>query len=91
MNKVECKKYLRRAYRSIIQFNTSLTPENIEKEIIKEMGYEKNAIIAYSKIAVYNMQNSANSEITIDDLTAQIDELIRIYPKYIAIQKAKNL
>lgn len=91
MNKTECKKYLRRAYKSVIEWNKSITPQNIEEEIRKEMGYEINAIIAYSKIAVYNMQNSGNIEITIDDLTAQIDEITKIYPKYIAIQKAKNL
>lgn len=91
MNKIECKKYLKRAFKSIVELNMSLTPENIEREIIKEMGYEKNAIIAYSKIAVYNMQNSGNTEITIDDLTAQIDEVTKLYPKYIAIQKAKDL
>ena len=68
MNKQDCKKYLRRAYKNIINTNKSLTPENIEIEMKKEIKKQGLEYITYSKIAVSNMLSSANSTITLNDL-----------------------
>lgn len=91
MNKTECKKYLRKAYKNVIAHNKSITPKNIEdemKNVIEEQGIE---YIAFAKIAVDNMKNCANDVIKIEDLVAEIDALTRIYSEYHAIEKAKNL
>ena len=80
MNKQDCKKYLRRAYKNIINTNKSLTPENIEFEMKKEIKKQGLEYIAYSKIAVSNMLSSANSTITLNDLLEEIDVLVKIYP-----------
>ena len=78
MNKQECKKYIRRAYKKIIDFNKSLN-EQIEE------------YIAYSKIAVHNMKHSGNIEITLKDLLSQVDILPKIYTKFDAITASKKL
>ena len=68
MNKNECKKYLKKAYKQVIAHNKSITPKNIEdemKKVIDEQGVE---YIAYAKIAVDNMKTSDNYVITIKDL-----------------------
>jgi len=91
MNKNECKKYLKKAYKQVIAHNKSITPKNIEdemKKVIDEQGIE---YIAYAKIAVDNMKTSANEVITIKDLINEIDVLPRIYTTLSAIKKAENL
>lgn len=87
MNKIECKKYLRRAYKSIVNSNKEITPENIENEMKKEIKKEALEYIEYSKMAVNNMLNSANSIITLNDLLEEIDVLIKLYPQ---IPKTEN-
>lgn len=91
MNKSDCKKYLKRAYKQIIAHNKSITSENIENEMKKVMEEQVLEYIAYSKIAVHNMQKSANEIITLKDLEGEIDVLPRIYTKIAAIKKAENL
>ena len=91
MNKSNCKKYLRNAYRKIIANNKEITPENIENEMIKVINKETKEYIAYAKIAVDNMKNSANSIITLNDLLGEIDFLPKIYTEYAAIEKAEKL
>ena len=91
MNKNECKKYLKKAYKQVIAHNKSITPKNIEdemKKVIDEQGVE---YIAYAKIAVDNMKTSANEVITIKDLINEIDVIPRIYTTLSAIKKAENL
>lgn len=80
MNKIECKKYLRRAYKNIVNSNKEITPDNMENEMIKEIKKQGSEYIAYSKIAVSNMLNSANSLLTLNDLLEEIDVLVKIYP-----------
>ena len=80
MNKQECKKYIKRAYKNLINSNKEITPDNMEKEMIKEIKKQGSEYIAYSKIAVSNMLNSANSLITLNDLLEEIDVLVKIYP-----------
>ena len=80
MNKQDCKKYIKRAYKNLINSNEEITPDNMEKEMIKEIKKQGSEYIAYSKIAVSNMLNSANSLITLNDLLEEIDVLVKIYP-----------
>ena len=53
MNKQECKKYLKRAYKKIKEQNKSITPSNIEVEMRKQIKAEEEIYIAYSKIALH--------------------------------------
>ena len=80
MNKQDCKKYIKRAYKNLINSNKEITPDNIKKEMIKEIKKQGSEYIAYSKIAVSNMLNSANSTITLNDLLEEIEVLVKIYP-----------
>ena len=80
MNKQDCKKYIKRAYKNLINSNKEITPDNMEKEMIKEIKKQGSEYIAYSKIAVSSMLNSANSLITLNDLLEEIDVLVKIYP-----------
>lgn len=80
MNKQDCKKYIKRAYKNLINSNKEITPDNMEKEMIKEIKKQGSEYIAYSKIAVSNMLNSANSLISLNDLLEEIDVLVKIYP-----------
>ena len=57
MNKQDCKKYIKRAYKNLINSNKEITPDNMEKEMIKEIKKQGSEYIAYSKIAVSNMLN----------------------------------
>lgn len=90
MNKQECKKYVRRAYKRIIDFNKTLNEQNIEYEMRNVLNEQIEEYIAYSKIAVHNMKHSGNIKITLKDILSQIDILPRIYPKYKAINSAKK-
>ena len=80
MLKSQSKKYIKRAYKNLINSNKEITPDNMEKEMIKEIKKQGSEYIAYSKIAVSNMLNSANSTITLNDLLEEIDVLVKIYP-----------
>ena len=91
MNKQECKKYLRKAYKKLIERNKNLSEENIEMEMKSIINEQMNEYIAYSKIAVNNMKNSGNIEITLKDLLSQIDILPKIYSKEQAINTANKL
>lgn len=91
MNKQECKKYLKRAYKKIKEHNKNLDIENIEFEMEMVVREQMNEYIAYSKIAIYNMIKSGNIEITLKDLLSEIDIFPTIYSKEKAIEIAKKL
>lgn len=91
MNKQECKKYFKRAYKRIMEHNKSLNTTNIEYEMENVTKEQMTEYIAYSKIAIYNMQNSGNLEIKLKDLLSQIDILPKIYSKDQAINTANKL
>lgn len=91
MNKQECKKYLKRAYKKIKNHNKTLDIENIEFEMQTVLREQMNEYVAYSKIAIYNMIKSGNIEITLKDLLSEIDILPTIYSKEKAIEIAKKL
>lgn len=91
MNKQECKKYIRKAYKRLLDLNKTLNEENIEQEMKNVLEEQMEEYIAYSKISVWNMKNSGNLEITLKDILAEIDILPTIYPKYKAIEMANKL
>ncbi len=91
MNKQECKKYFRRAYKRLITNNKPISISNIENEMNNVIDTQKEEYIAYSKIAVHNMQKSGNAEIRLKDLLSQIDILPQIFKRETAINKAKIL
>lgn len=91
MNKVECKRYIKKSYKKLATKISDITPENMEivmRNVINEQAEE---YIAYTKIAISNMQNSANGIITLKDLLEEVDILPKIYTKITAIKKAENL
>lgn len=69
----------------------SITPKNIEDEMRKAMEEEGEEYIAYSKIAVSNMQQCANDEITLNDLISEIDILPAIYSTRAAIDYGRKI
>lgn len=91
MNKQECKKYFKKAYKKIIEQNENLNTNNIEFEMKNVAKEQLTEYIAYSKIAVNNMKSSGNLKITLKDLLAQIDILPKIYSKERAINVANKL
>lgn len=91
MNKTECKKYLRKAYNRTIAHGKDITPNTIAEELKKVVEDQTQKYVAYSKIAVRNMQNSANEVITLKDLLEEIDILPQIYTEISAIERAKNI
>ncbi len=91
MNKQECKKYMRKTYKRLIDLNKSLNEENIEYEMKNILKEQMTEYIAYSKIAIHNMKSSGNINITLKDILAQIDILPTIYPKYKAFNTANRL
>ncbi|OKZ74218.1 MAG: hypothetical protein BHW00_05295 [Clostridium sp. 26_22] len=91
MNKQECKKYFKKAYKKIIEQNKNLNTKNIEFEMKNVAKEQLTEYIAYSKIAVNNMKSSGNLKITLKDLLAQIDILPKIYSKERAINVANKL
>ena len=81
MDKKECKKYIKRAYKKIKMSKEILNLKSIEhymKDVTEDQMLE---YISYSKIAMNNMLNSGNIEITLKDLLEQIDILPQIYTK----------
>lgn len=90
MNKIECKKYIRRAFKKIERQNKSITPQSLELAMLKEINEEKDLYIAYGKIAINNLKHSANI-ITADELSKQVDVIERIYTEIDILTKAKKL
>lgn len=91
MNKSECKKYIKRAYTQLLAQNKDITSENIEKSILDVMEEQSKEYIAFAKIAVFNMQNSANDVIRLKDLLEEIDILPKLYTPISAIEQAKKI
>lgn len=90
MNKQECKKYLKRAYYRLIKQSKSMTPENIAIAMKNEIDYENEIYIAYAKLAMHNLNNSA-TVITAKQLVSQIDVIPRIYKQQDIVKKLKNI
>ena len=91
MNKLECKRYIKIAYKNLINYNRNISISNIESEMKKVISEQMEEYIAYTKIAVRNMKNSGNLEISLKDILEEIDILLKIYTKDYAINEAKKL
>lgn len=78
MNKNECKKYLKRAYKRLRVQGNNITPENIEVEMSKVINKEAEKYIYFAKRAVDTLNNSA-TEINEKELDAEIDVIVKIY------------
>ena len=90
MNKTECKKYLRRAFNNIKRQNKSITIENLEIEMRKQINKDAETYIDCGKIALNNLLNSAN-DISAADLSEQIDVVTQIYDERQLIIQASKL
>lgn len=91
MNKADCKKQLKKAYKQVIVHNKEITTKSIEEEMKKVMQDQMSEYIAYSKLAVSTLKNSANEVITLKHLLEEIDILPMIYTKIKAIEISENL
>ena len=90
MNKHECKKYIKRAYDRLRVQSKRMTPENIAIEMERVIKSESKIYIAYAKLAMYNLNHSAN-EINAKQLMAQVDVIPKIYDQSDILIKAENI
>ncbi len=90
MNKVECKKYLKRTLKSLTYQRKSINYKNLEEEMGKEMNYDVKVYTAYAKLSLYTLLNS-NTDITSKQLCKEIDVIPKIYQFSDVIEKAKKL
>lgn len=91
MNKNLCKQYLRKAYKNAIKHGKLINEKNIEDEMRNIIKEQNELYIAYSKIAVYTIRNSANQPIVLPDLIMQIDILPDIYTPYEARRRSEEI
>lgn len=90
MNKVECKKYIRRAFRKIKNQNKSMTPQNLAIEMERTIKEETSMYIAYGKLAMHLLNKSA-TEITAKQLASEVDVIPTIYNSREIILNAEKL
>ena len=90
MNKVECKKYIRRAFRKMKSQNKSMTPQNLAIEMERVIKEETSIYIAYGKIAMHLLNKSAN-EITAKQLASEIDVIPTVYNNREIVLNAERL
>ena len=90
MNRNECKKYIKRAYSRLLFQNKTMNPENLAIEMEREIKEESKLYTAYAKLAMHNLNKSA-SEITANQLVAQIDIIPKIYSQADVIVRTQKL
>ena len=90
MNKVECKKYIRRAFRKMKNQNKNMTPQNLAIEMEREIKEEALIYMAYGELAMHLLNKSA-TEITAKQLASEVDVIPSIYSNSEIILKSKNL
>ena len=90
MNKYQCKKYIKKAYCNIKKQDKTLTTENLEIELKKQIEKEVGIYIDCAKIALNNLLHSAN-DISVKDLISQLDVILKIYDERQIILKANKL
>lgn len=90
MTKKEFNKYLKNAFARIKMQNKSLTPKNLEIELTNEIIKDNDVYIAYAKVALHNLINSANI-ITLPDIIKEIDAVKNLYYINDLLIKANNL
>lgn len=90
MNKRECKKYIKQAFHVLSSQNMSMNPKNLEicmKKVIKQ---EERIYVAYGKMAMYLLNNSA-TDITAKQLAEEIDVIPRIYSEIDLVNKTESM
>lgn len=90
MNKRECKKYVRRAFYELCSRNMTKNPTNLEICMKKVINEDTRKYMAYGKMAMYNLNNSA-TVITAKQLIEEIDVIPKIYNEIDLINKAERL
>lgn len=90
MNKYQCKKYIKKAYCNIKEQNKTLTIENLEMEIKRQIEKEAGIYIDCAKIALNNLSHSAN-DISAKDLIEQVDVILRLYNERQIVLEANKL
>lgn len=90
MNKRECKKYIRKAFLSLKAQSKKISIENLSMEMDKVIEQEKQVYIAYAKIGLYLIKNSAN-EITANEIIKEIDVIPQVYSLDDLLKKANTI
>lgn len=90
MNKNECKKYIKRASKSLEYQNKDINYENLEIEMRKEIDKEVKLYIAYGKVAIETLKSSAN-KINSKDLALEVNTLSKLYSDGQIMKKSEKL
>lgn len=90
MNKIECKKYIRKAFRKMKNQNKSMTPQNLAIEMERAIKEDSSMYIAYGKIAMHLLNKSA-TQITAKQLVSEVDVIPIIYNSEEIVLNAKKL
>ena len=90
MNKRECKKYIRKAFSNLKAHQKKISIENLSMEMDKVIEQEKQVYIAYAKIGLYLIKNSAN-EITANEIIKEIDVIPQVYSLDDLLKKANTI
>ena len=90
MNKNECKKYIRRAFSNLKVQSKEISTKNLSFEMDKIINQEKQVYIAYAKMGLYLINNSAN-EITANEIIKENDVIPRIYSLEDVLNKTNTL
>lgn len=95
MNKRECKKYIRKAFLNLKAQSKKISIENLSMEMDKVIEQEKQVYIAYAKIGLYLIKNSANeitaNEITANEIIKEIDVIPQVYSLDDLLKKANTI
>ncbi len=90
MNKSECKSYIKKSIKNILQNNRTITLKNLEIEMNRVMKDKYKEYIAYAKISLHTLRNSAN-DILPKDVADELDSICKLYNKVEIIEKAKEI
>lgn len=90
MNKRECKKYIRKAFSNLKAQQKKISIENLSMQMDKVIEQEKQVYIAYAKIGLYLIKNSAN-EITANEIIKEIDVIPQVYSLDDLLKKANTI
>lgn len=89
MNKVECKKYIRKALKKISAKNISINEDNLERCMQEVINEESRLYIAYGKMALRILEKSA-TDINSSTLIGELDVIPRLYSDYEIIYLTEN-
>ena len=90
MNKQECKKYIKRAFKELEKQKNNITLEDFKLEIMKQISKDNDLYVSSAMLAFHTILNSAN-EINAKQVTEEIDVIPEIYNESEIVIIAKNL